>query len=74
MNPELYDEVTGLGTPIVNLFVPDLIAWPKSQTSTPFKPVTISGQTFNDLNGNGARIRASPASRAGPFSFPAAAR
>ncbi len=56
-DPALYDEVTGLGTPVVNLFVPDLIAWPKGQVSSPFEPVTISGQKFNDLNGNGAGPR-----------------
>ena len=60
VDPALYDEVTGLGTPIVNLFVPDLIAWPKGQVGTPFKPVTISGQKFNDLNGNGSQDSGEP--------------
>jgi len=46
-----YDLVTGIGTPVANLLVPGLVGTPLD---------SISGQVFNDLNGNGSQDPGEP--------------
>ncbi len=44
-----YDEVTGIGTPVANLLVPDLASLGTPSTSQ------IQGTVWNDANGNGVK-------------------